>query len=458
MTNIILICVDQMRADTIRILGNPSIITPNLDALSLNSVVFSNHFSAGSPCSPARTSLLTGQYPATHGSITKNHRLKSTTNLALEIKKIGLSSTLFGFTDTVIPPYIQEKEGIMPGFDVQCYMNLHNIGLSGWAKELQKKGYHVLPNIMDIYRAEKAPYNYHDSDTAFLTDQVINYVASQGQEFGFIHLSYFRPHPPFIAPAPYSEYYPEVNCQKPEVDLETFLSMHPFHECLFHQLYKNTFNNLSYKQIESILTERFSRDKRAYYGLITELDYHLGRLITFLKDKGVYDETLLIFTSDHGELLGDKWLYEKGGYFDQSFHVPLLIKPPKALRSKQEGKIVDSFTSSIDLMPTILDIINAPIPESVEGLSLAEMLSDGKNDSTRKDIIYEHYTTLPTKQLNRTLTIKDESFKYVYCSQFEHLLFDLKSDPDELKNLATESKHLNTVAYYQDRLRAEKLL
>ncbi len=459
MLNIIFICADQMRADAIGALGNSGIETPNIDRLLEDAVAFTNHYSVSSPCCPARTSLLTGQYAVEHGSITKDHPMRVSTNLALEARKTGLLPVLFGFTDTVARPYMSGSEGIMPGFDVHTYMNLHNDGLASWARDLRAKGYTVPEDIMQIYEAREAPYKAADSDTAFLTDKVISFLRGQSEQFGFVHVSYFRPHPPFLAPKPYSEAYRRLTPKPPSIDLESFLSMHPIHAQLFGQAYRGEFHGKTYGEVELILAARALEDKRAYYGLISELDFHVGRLLDVLKQMGLYDDALIIFTSDHGEMLGDKWLYGKGGYFDPSFHVPLVIKPPGRMPECGSDRVFDGFTSSIDLMPTVLELLGVGIPETCQGRSLAELLrgNTGSRDF-RSKIFFENYLVLGPGSLSRTLTVKDKVYKYVHCSAFEDLLFDLTVDPLELHNLAGEPAHSATLQYYREQLRAETLL
>jgi arylsulfatase A-like enzyme len=459
MLNVIFICADQMRADTIGSLGNSSISTPNLDRLIEDGVAFTNHYSVSSPCCPARTSLLTGQYPARHGSITKEHPLRASTNLALEARKIGLPSVLFGFTDSVTQPYVIGSEGIMPGFDVHTYMNLHNEGLASWASDLRTKGYAVPEDIMEIYKADEAPYAAEDSDTAFLTNKVIDFLRGQDRLFGFLHLSYFRPHPPFLAPKPYSRAYGQLSHDSPGVGLESFLSAHPIHAQLYAHAYRGEYRDMDYAEIELKLTARALEDKRAYYGLISELDFQVGRLLDVLKDEGLYSDTLIIFTSDHGEMLGDNWLQGKGGYFDSSFRVPLIIKPPARMGELNSDRVFDGFTSSIDLMPTILQLLDAEIPQTCQGKSLVDILRGNADPGDfRTMVFFENYETQCPGVLSRVLTVKDKAYKYVFCSAFDDLLFNLTEDAAERHNLAAEPAHSATLHYYREQLRAEGFL
>ncbi|WP_298773193.1 sulfatase-like hydrolase/transferase [uncultured Shewanella sp.] len=456
--NVILICVDQMRADTIAALGNNQINTPNLDNLIRESFVFLNHYSAGSPCGPARTSLFTGQYPSTHGSFHKSRPLQSETNLALELKKHQIPSSLFGYTDTTYSTLSQQSEDIMSGFNVQTYMNLHEVGLQSWMKFLRKQNISVPKKAMDIYKLPILPYDSLNSDTAFLTDQAINFINNH-QSFGFLHLAYFRPHPPFVAPNPFSNSYKDLVIKKPSTRLEDFISMHPLHHALFQNVYGQQFHGLHPRTIEKQLLAKFTSDQAEYYGLISELDLHIGRLIDCLKDKNLFDDTMFIFTSDHGELLGKNWLYEKGGYFDSSFHVPLIFKLPKSIKKRSPKIFTEPYTSSIDLMPTILTLLGISIPKNVQGQSFSNLMVESKNNHKyRTKICFENFDSIDKAHFNRSTVIKDNDYKYVHCSHYDDLFFDLHLDPSENQNLAKMPRYASLIDEYKNALKHEQLL
>src|SRR5262249_54827839 len=114
-----------------------------------------------------------------------------------------------------------------------------------------------------------------------------------------------------------------------------------------------------------------------YYGLMTRVDDELGRLMAFLRASGLIDNTLIIFTSDHGEQMGDHWMVGKGGYFDASYRIPLIVRDPRPSADASRGKVVSAFTENVDIMPTMLRAIGAPIPHQCDGASLAPFLETG---------------------------------------------------------------------------------
>ena len=139
------------------------------------------------------------------------------------------------------------------------------------------------------------------------------------------------------------------------------------HPWLAHQLARRVYRATDNEK-------RLRRLKAVYYGLMSRVDAELGRLIRFLKESGRWDSTLIIFTSDHGEQIGDHWLIGKCGYFDGSYHIPLIIRDPRAQADAERGAIVSSFTENVDIMPTMLEAIGAEIPLQCDGASLAPFL------------------------------------------------------------------------------------
>jgi len=157
------------------------------------------------------------------------------------------------------------------------------------------------------------------------------------------------------------------------------------------------------KTYEGLAAEASEKDilqaRATYYGLMTELDHHLGRLISYLKNSGQYDSTLIVFTSDHGEQLGDHYLFGKAGYFDASYAIPLIIHNPEITDSKSgkstaARKQVEVFTEAIDVMPTILDWLDLEIPQELDGRSLLPLLKGNVPDNWRKEAHWEFENAL----------------------------------------------------------------
>ncbi|NQV98577.1 MAG: alkaline phosphatase family protein [Rhodospirillales bacterium] len=482
--NILLITADQWRGECLSALGHPCVKTPHLDALIAESVVFENHYSVCAPCGPARASLLTGMYLQNHRSCRNGTPLDERhTNIALEARKAGYQPVLFGYTDTSRDPRTTDPEllkrdlyeGVLPGFKVETLL-LDNS--EPWIADLKAKGYDVPAALDDIYRplgdypdAENRGrtfpppfYRADDSRTAFLTDQVTAYLSQQDQGW-FAHVSHLRPHPPFIAPEPYNTMYaaadvpPPVRAASPDAEA----SAHPWLACALDDM-GDWFDPWMQATMKDDSYDRDALQVRAtYYGLISKVDHYIGKLIDHLKQTGAYEETLIIFTTDHGELLGDHWLFGKRGYFDQSYRIPLIIRDPRRAADSTRGQHIKAFTESVDITPTLLEWMGLAIPRQCDGRSLLGFCHGSPPADWRTEVHWEYdYRDVTDPRMEKRLgitmdqcamnIIRDENFKYVHFNGLPPLFFDQRKDPDNFHNLANDPAYTAQMLTYTQKL------
>jgi arylsulfatase A-like enzyme len=203
--------------------------------------------------------------------------------------------------------------------------------------------------------------------------------------------------------------------------------------------------------------------KASYFGLMSEVDANLGRLFDYLKANGLWDNTLIIFTSDHGEQMGDHHLLGKMGYFDESYHIPLIVRDPSA--DKTRGAVLEGFTENIDIMPTLLDWVAAPIPVQCDGLSLLTPVNTGEFPDYWRDEAHWEFDFRSVingeameQKLGLTLhqctlnVIRDENYKYVHFTNLPPLFFDLTNDPDELVNQAENPEYTSRLLHYTQKM------
>lgn len=476
-TNVLFVTLDQWRADHLAATGNATVKTPNLDALVGDGVTFLNHYTCIAPCGPSRTTFLTGMYPSNHRSIRNGTPLNhSLTNIALEVRNGGYDPTLWGYTDTTPDPRLLGEdheafltyEGVMPGFTVGQQLPANNIP---WLEYLATKGYGIPGPGYAIYHPDpdyKLPHGRHplsapsrfkaeDSETHWLADRLIDGLKSDPDTPFFHHLSFLRPHPPFISPPEYHDMYDPVDMVKPvkAATRDEMRSLHPAIALMYGAIPQDAFFMEGEGRAVDLDDAAVAHIRATYQALITEADHNLGRIITTLKEQGRYDETMIVVTSDHGEQLGDHYLWGKIGFYDESFHIPLIIKPPKSW-DVATGRQVSEFTESVDLMPTILDGLDLPIPRQCDGHSLMPFMRGEMPENWRKAVhwLYDFrdpVTGMPEKLLNissaecNLLVHRDAEFKYVHFAALPPLLFDMKNDPDETRNLAEDPDYQGIV-------------
>ena len=466
--NVLFITADQWRGDTLGAVGHPCVKTPNLDRLAADGVLFSRHYAQGAPCAPSRASLLTGLYMFNHRVVFNGPPLdRRFTNVALEARKAGYNPILIGHTSTALDPrtlepgdpLLETYQGVLPGFK-----EIANHDTS-WLAWLKGRGYEGLQSTKDAYKqvpnypgAEKRGYTYsppaysaEESETAFAAGEALNWIAFNGKRPWFLHLSFHRPHPPFVAPEPYNKMYDPGDVPTPRraASPEDEAAQHPYLSLMIENHRRKSYL-LNHNGREADIDDFTILQARAsYYGLMSEVDHHVGRIIDQLKGSGQYDQTLIIFTSDHGEHLGDHHLHGKHGYFDEAFHIPLIIRDPEAASKGGRGSKIDAFTENVDIMPAILDWLGLEVPVQCDGATLMPFIRGETPDKWRSEAHWEFdWRHVPFLSGENGLglqpdqchlaAIRDEKYKYVHFPALPSLLFDLKKDPDQLVNLADD--------------------
>jgi len=468
--NVLLIVVDHWRGDTMTNLGHPCIRTPAVDALCRDGVTFRNHYSQGAPCGPARASLLTGLYMMNHRVVQNGVPMDARhRTLADEARVAGYEPAMVGYTTTVPDPRTTSVND--PRF------LFHGTMIDGWTPVarmeparrpyydwMRQRGHAMPDDPEDIWLpaegyaptggATVAPSRVPRglTDTDWSTEHSLAYLRGMQDKNWLLHLGYWRPHPPFIAPDPFHTYYDPDEVPPPvrAASRDEEAAQHPLLDHYIHNVQQRKF----FQDGEGLGSEMSEQEVRvmraAYYGLISEVDEAIGRVVAWLKESGQYERTLIVFTCDHGEQLGNHYLLGKIGYFDESFHIPLVIVDPSKDADATRGTIVDRFTEAVDIMPTILDWLGQETPRACDGRSLLPFLRGETPADWRTEVHYEFdfrpvYAGarnpapfgLSIDQCNLAV-IRDEKYKYVHFTALPPLFFDLEDDPDQFRNRADD--------------------
>jgi len=457
---ILFIVIDQLRGDCVHGALAGALDLPNIRRLMGEGVTFARHFSVTAPCGPARASLLTGLYAMNHRSVRNGAPLRGgLANIATEARKAGYEPLLFGYSDTSPDPTgrdpddpeLKSYEGLLPGFREAARLRQEE-GSHDWVADLEAKGYDLPADYWDLYRAGSAEgkpiaaitgpalYRAEDSDTAFLTDQALRVLSAREAEDWFAHVTYIRPHPPLVAPEPYNDMYAPEAMPEPAGfgALASLCQSHPFFAAFFSAPANRHLYIGFDGRMDRIGPDEAKALRAVYFGLASEVDTHVGRLLDYLDASGQADDTLVVLTADHGEMLGDHHMWGKDSVFDPAFHVPLVIRDPR--RRGAAGTVVEAFTESIDVAPTILDWLGHRPPLGFNGRSLLPYLAGETPEDWRDHIFFEldlgdpiaptrfqRHMALPSAACNLAV-LREARFKLVHFNGgLPPLLYDIQA-------------------------------
>lgn len=464
--NVLLVVTDQQRFDTLGCYGNPYVDTPNLDKLAAEGVLFENAYCQSPVCTPSRASFLTGRYPRTtrcraNGqSIPADERLISRV-LAGHGYYCALAGKLHLAPCGPTACHIREQR-VDDGFtDFHWAHNPSGIGNAGlpesggaywsgneYSRWLFRRGktYHC-PNY-DPAGYVQTGMDEEDHFTKWCIDQAIDWIRYSAEEkrqmpqFAsppwFYNINLFDPHHAFDPPKRLLDKYLARSGQLP---LPKYLQGEWSEKTLFQQLdHAHAYNNVRAPHhfcFDEMCDEEHRMIKAAYYAMVEMIDIQFGRLMDTLAETGEIDNTIIIFTADHGEMLGDHGIYLKGPYFYEGLvHVPMIMSWKGRF---MEGVRLEAMVELTDIVPTIEELCLGNVEPGVQGRSLAGILT-GKQDPAghRSSIYCEYYQAMPwhTEPEAHGTMVYDGQYKLArFHTTGEGELYDLKADPDELHNL-----------------------
>jgi len=447
--NVLLLMTDQHRFDCLGCAGNPVLETPNLDWIASRGALFTRAYTACPSCVPARASLITGM-SQWHTGILGMGRGQGPMGVGFdhtlpgELARAGWHTqgigkmhffpqrALNGFHHTLLdesgrrqdPDFVSDYQR---WFEANCGGDFgfvdHGIDWNSW-----------------MARPWHAPEFLHP--TNWTVQESLRFLERRDptQPF-FLMTSFARPHSPYDAPRWYFDLYERKGPPPPVVG--------SWASC--HDVPGDAARPDAWRGVRS--PEEIRRARAGYYGQIHHIDHQIGRLLMAMRRLGVLDNTLIIFTSDHGDMLGDHNLWRKTYAYEGSAHVPFIVSLPASWRAPR-GLTVDAPVMLRDIMPTVLDVVGLDIPETVDGLSLRPWLEGRRPAAWREYVHGEHCTCYSEEQEMQYVT--DGRYKYIWFPRTgAEQLFDLVEDPGETRNLADDPDAAPLVRRWRARLIAE---
>ena len=425
--------VDQMHGQVLD-KGNPC-ITPNLDRLSKSGVKFNRAHTANPVCSPARASIMTGLLPHNHGVTTVTHTVdEDQSNLrtdkehwAQRFKEDGYKTAYFGKwhveRSRKLEDFGWDDYSFIDGLSDE-YINANKIHKESIIEELP----HLYIDNPPGY--DNTPfYGISDIDT---DKRVLGLVSNGAKEYlnqadtdkpWACFVSVIEPHDPFISTKKYYDMYENIELRLPKSFNDELLD-------------KPNIYRRGQKVFENMTKQDHIECIRNYYAMVTEIDHEYGKIIDLLKEKGELENTIIIFTSDHGEALASHGIYAKNlAAFEEIYRIPMIISGPGI----KENKESDDLVSSMDLCPTILDLFDQKEISNIDSNSFKDILCTEEVNTIQKSFAEYDGTRLQLKQ--RVLWYKN--LKYIFNGFDYDELYDLDSDPNEMKNLIDSDHHKN---------------
>ena len=429
--NLLILFAEQHRGDCLSSAGHPVLLTPNMDAIGGNGTRFSNAYTTCPVCVPARRSLISGQFPAAHGALSnvgtdwECHETfaELLRNAGYQTGWIGRSMhqhpvrKRFGFEEMVMCDHRSDDD-----YDEFLRRNMPEGGAGYWGSGVMHNDWTARPFHL--------PEELHHTNWALHEAQRFLDRRDPDRPFCMV-VSFLASHPPLVPPAFYLDRYLRTGVPEPfRGDWVT----PPENEGIGL--------GVNSRQVD-LKGEALLSTRAGYYGLINHMDDQIRRLLNGVSGGVDLKNTVVIYTADHGEMLGDHCLWAKTVPYQGSVHIPMLIQAPSRFGFRQ-GQVLDQPVCLEDIMPTLLELADVPIPDTVEGRSLVPFLQGDTSN-------WRDYLHLECAPLHHTLT--DGQEKYVWFAQDgREQFFRLSDDPTESHDLAGSSAEKACIEAWRQRL------
>jgi len=447
--NLLWIMTDQQRRDSIGAYGNPAIKTPNLDRLAEGGVRFNQCYIATSPCSPSRASLLTGLYAHTHGVVVNNIVLpEDVPSLGNTLKAAGYRAAWVGKWH--LGPTDSPKHGFTDKWvdHARSYRDyLERVGLLQAFPE--RRGGSAWPRGVRYGRSPVPEEHFLET---FLAREAISFLEESGSQPFCLAVSFRAPHPPVTPPEPWYSMYPRDKVPLP-ANFHDDMENKPLWQRQRRTGRMDSGRRGARKwegttfpksRVLAEWTEEEWREIIAlYYGFVSYVDNWTGKVLEALDRQGLTDNTIVLYTTDHGDMMGSHGLITKSYIYDEDMRVPLVMRYPPLIKP---GTATDALVSNVDVFPTLLEMMGVKVPRGVQGRSFLPVL-EGEAQPHR-DAAFMEVASRGIK------AVRTGRWKYTVNWRPRDLdeLYDMENDPLELRNLATDPEHADACERLRKRI------
>ncbi|MFT5530579.1 MAG: arylsulfatase A-like enzyme [Candidatus Poriferisodalaceae bacterium] len=466
--NVLFIMCDQLRWDALSCSGHSPIDTPNIDRLAERGLRYDRAFVQGAVCGSSRASYYTGRYVQSHGVRwngvpTQLNQMTLGDHLApLDVRTVLIGKTHMGGdvsamkrmgVDPNSPEWVfasecgfepeERHDGLYP--DIPRFKDLpYNQFLRDNGFEGDNPWHTAANSVLDddekllsgwLLRSSGYPTIVPDelSETAFMTNRAIEFMSKAGDDQWCVHLSFIKPHWPYVASDPYHQMFADVELPAANRSDHELVDPHPVLDAFQKSRIGQTFSR---DDVRSLVYP-------AYLGLVKQIDDHLGRLFAEMERMGRLDDTMIVFCSDHGDYMGDHWMGDKDWLHEEAVRTPMIIVDPRPAADAQRGTISSELVEAIDLVPTFLEALGGDVEAAhpwLEGESLQPSLH-GMGHVARTAVVCEtdfgflemaNRLDLGDKRERRATMLRSDRYKYILSEIGPDLLYDLDEDPGEL--------------------------
>ena len=447
--NLLFIFTDEQRFDTMECYGNTSIQTPNLNALARESFVFENAYVSQPVCTPSRATIMTGMYPQTHGLLTNNVVLAPETRTIAEMVSKEYLCGYYGkwhLGNEVMPQHGFERwRSIDDGYRPWYSRTEHLARSCDYVYFLIENGFTPDSESEDgpltFSRAMAADLPVEFTKASYLARESARFIRDNRVRPFVLYVNFLEPHMPFTGP---------LNDIHPRDELNTgphFFKRPPSNASGYHRARADEWLQAEFEG-HDLSTEAGWREMRArYFGNVSLVDRAVGEILGALEESGLSDDTIVVFTSEHGEMMGDHGILGKGVLYEESVKVPLIARVPWLAK---EGSVLRGRVGLVDLVPTLLDLMGQPIPDELDGESRVPVLR-GESTLEANDVFFQ-WNGPEGGDIWRSV-VSSDGWKLNLSPEDQCELYDLNGDPYEQTNLYDDPAHKNRVRDLASRIR-----